>query len=99
MFGEILKYGSHIVDALVAYRQPVISYIPPFGELRGGSWVVVDPTINSDMMEMYADHEAHGNVLEPDGTVEIKFKKEDCVKAMQRLDKEYALWNSALTPV
>lgn len=51
---------------------------------------MVDPTINSDMMEMYADYEAHGNVLEPDGTVEIKFKKEDSLKTMQRLDKEYS---------
>eukprot|EP01127_Copromyxa_protea_P000151 TRINITY_DN10146_c0_g1_i1.p1 TRINITY_DN10146_c0_g1~~TRINITY_DN10146_c0_g1_i1.p1 ORF type:complete len:2150 (-),score=588.81 TRINITY_DN10146_c0_g1_i1:49-6171(-) len=90
MFGEILKYGSYIVDALVAYKQPVLSYIPPHAELRGGSWVVVDPTINSDMMEMYADNEAHGNVLEPDGTVEIKFRKEDCLKAMQRLDQDYS---------
>jgi acetyl-CoA carboxylase/biotin carboxylase 1 len=25
------------------------------GKLRGGSWVVVDPTINEEKMEMYAD--------------------------------------------
>ena len=53
MFNEVLKYGAFIVDALVDYRQPVFVYIPPCAELRGGSWVVVDPTINSDMMEMY----------------------------------------------
>ena len=39
MFNEVLKYGSYIVDALVKYEQPVFVYIPPFGELRGGSWV------------------------------------------------------------
>ena len=39
MYNEVLKYGSYIVDALVAYQQPVMVYIPPFGELRGGSWV------------------------------------------------------------
>lgn len=39
MYGEVLKYGSYIVDALVKYEQPVFVYIPPFGELRGGSWV------------------------------------------------------------
>ena len=39
MYNEVLKYGSYIVDALVAYEQPVFVYIPPFGELRGGSWV------------------------------------------------------------
>ena len=39
MYNEVLKYGSYIVDALVKYEQPVFVYIPPFGELRGGSWV------------------------------------------------------------
>lgn len=39
MYNEVLKYGSFIVDALTKYEQPVFVYIPPFGELRGGSWV------------------------------------------------------------
>ena len=39
MYHEVLKYGSFIVDALVKYEQPIFVYIPPFGELRGGSWV------------------------------------------------------------
>lgn len=39
MYGEVLKYGSYIVDALVKYEQPIFIYIPPLGELRGGSWV------------------------------------------------------------
>ena len=39
MYKEVLKYGSYIVDALVKYEQPIFIYIPPFGELRGGSWV------------------------------------------------------------
>jgi acetyl-CoA carboxylase/biotin carboxylase 1 len=39
MYNEVLKYGSFIVDALVKYQQPIFVYIPPFGELRGGSWV------------------------------------------------------------
>eukprot|EP01126_Amoeba_proteus_P032307 TRINITY_DN3153_c0_g1_i18.p1 TRINITY_DN3153_c0_g1~~TRINITY_DN3153_c0_g1_i18.p1 ORF type:complete len:1925 (+),score=392.40 TRINITY_DN3153_c0_g1_i18:882-6656(+) len=90
MFGEILKYGSYIVDALVQYKQPVLSYIPPYGELRGGSWVVIDPTINGDYMEMYADELARGGVLEPDGTVEIKFKEVDLEKVMLRLDESYS---------
>ena len=41
MYNEVLKYGSYIVDALVKYEQPIFVYIPPFGELRGGSWVSV----------------------------------------------------------
>jgi len=37
MFGEVLKFGALIVDALREYRQPVMVYIPPEGELRGGA--------------------------------------------------------------
>ncbi|KAG9563097.1 acetyl-CoA carboxylase acc1, partial [Aureobasidium melanogenum] len=86
---EVLKYGSYIVDALVKYEQPIFVYIPPFGELRGGSWVVVDPTINPQYMEMYADEEARGGVLEPEGIVGIKFRKEKQLETMARLDPTY----------
>jgi hypothetical protein len=44
------------------YTQPIIIYIPPFAELRGGSWVVIDPLINPEQMEMYADPTARGNL-------------------------------------
>ena len=86
MFDEVLKYGALIVDALVAYRHPVFVYIPPHSELRGGAWVVVDPTINPDVMEMYAAPEARGNVLEPAGAVNIKFRKEHLIACAHRLD-------------
>lgn len=89
MYNEVLKFGSYIVDALVDFKQPIFTYIPPHGELRGGSWVVVDPTINSDMMEMYADVEARAGVLEPEGMVGIKFRRDKLVAAMERLDPEY----------
>ncbi|SMR48942.1 unnamed protein product [Zymoseptoria tritici ST99CH_1E4] len=89
MYNEVLKYGSYIVDALVKYEQPVFVYIPPHGELRGGSWVVVDPTINPDFMEMYADEEARGGVLEPEGIVGIKYRKERQLETMARLDETY----------
>ena len=52
MYDSVLKYGSMIVDALVEFKQPVIVYIPKKAELRGGAWVVVDPTINENVMEM-----------------------------------------------
>ncbi|KAI8812785.1 acetyl-CoA carboxylase [Cladochytrium replicatum] len=87
MYKEILKYGSYIVDALREYKQPVFIYL--IGELRGGAWVVVDPTINPDMMEMYADSEARGGVLEPEGIVEIKFRKPQLIATLERLDKTY----------
>jgi len=74
MYEQVIKFGAYIVDALREYRQPVMIYIPPNGELRGGAWVVVDPTINERYMEMYADSESRGGVLEPEGTVEIKYR-------------------------
>ncbi|KIW49703.1 hypothetical protein PV05_11356 [Exophiala xenobiotica] len=89
MFNEVLKYGSYIVDGLVKYEQPVFVYIPPFGELRGGSWVVVDPTINPEQMEMYADEESRGGVLEPEGIVGIKYRREKQLETMARLDPIY----------
>ncbi|KAF2790753.1 hypothetical protein K505DRAFT_250517 [Melanomma pulvis-pyrius CBS 109.77] len=89
MYNEVLKYGSYIVDALVKFEQPIFVYIPPFGELRGGSWVVVDPTINQQFMEMYADEDSRGGVLEPEGIVGIKYKKERQLETMARLDKTY----------
>ncbi|KAF9111924.1 acetyl-coenzyme-A carboxylase, partial [Mortierella sp. AM989] len=89
MYNEILKYGAFIVDALSSYKQPVFVYIVPNGELRGGAWVVVDPTINEDMMEMYADKKARAGVLEPEGIVEIKFRKAQLLATMERLDEKY----------
>ncbi|KAM4057331.1 acetyl-CoA carboxylase domain-containing protein [Hirsutella rhossiliensis] len=90
MYNEVLKYGSLIVDALVKFEQPIFVYIPPFGELRGGSWVVVDPTINPTAMEMYADVESRGGVLEPEGMIGIKFRKEKQLETMARMDPTYA---------
>jgi hypothetical protein len=57
MYEQILKFGAYIVDGLREYNQPVLIYIPPNGELRGGAWAVVDTTINPRHMEMYADPE------------------------------------------
>lgn len=86
MYGEILKFGAMIVDELRVYRHPVFVYIPPNGELRGGAWVVVDPTINEARMEMYADVESRGGILEPPGICEVKFRDKDQKAAMHRLD-------------
>lgn len=89
MYNEVLKYGSFIVDSLVGYKQPIMIYIPPTGELRGGSWVVVDPTINPDQMEMYADVNSRAGVLEPEGMVGIKYRREKLLSTMSRLDTKY----------
>lgn len=97
MFEEILKFGSYIVDELRKYKRPVMIYIPPYGELRGGAWVVLDPTINPDMMEMYCDELGSGNVLEPRGTVEIKYRRAQVIKTINRLDPLISQWQSALS--
>ncbi|XP_074110362.1 acetyl-CoA carboxylase isoform X2 [Cotesia typhae] len=86
MYEQIMKFGAYIVDGLKEYKKPVFIYIPPNGELRGGAWAVVDPTINPRFMEMFADNTSRGGVLEPEGIVEIKFKTKDILKTIHRLD-------------
>ena len=48
-------------------------------------------------MEMYADEESRGGVLEPQGTVEIKFRKREIIKLIERTDPEYASIKSKLS--
>jgi acetyl-CoA carboxylase/biotin carboxylase 1 len=43
-------------------------------------------TINESYMEMYADPESRGGVLEPEGVVEVEFKLKDLLKTMARID-------------
>ncbi|KAF8329498.1 acetyl CoA carboxylase [Cantharellus anzutake] len=95
MYDEVLKQGSKIVDGLSSYRQPVYVYIMPNGELRGGAWVVLDPSINPDHMEMYADVESRAGVLEPEGVVEIKIRRDKILALMDRLDPDYSAFKKA----
>nr|ASZ00196.1 acetyl-CoA carboxylase 1 [California macrophylla] len=88
LFEGILQAGSNIVENLRTYKQPVFVYIPMMGELRGGAWVVVDSQINPDHIEMYADRTAKGNVLEPEGMIEIKFRTKELLECMGRLDRQ-----------
>ena len=99
MAGEILKFGAMIVDALREYEHPVYIYLPPHGELRGGSWVVVDPTINEEKMSMYADPDSRGGILEPAGIIEVKFRPQDQKKVMHRVDPQLQLLDSELEGV
>ena len=91
MYDEILKQGSKIVDGLSNYKQPVFVYIIPNGELRGGAWVVLDPSINAEQMEMYADVDARAGVLEPEGIIEVKLRRGKIQNLMERLDATYAV--------
>lgn len=50
----------------------------------------MDPTINPEQMEMYADEESRGGVLEPDGIVSIKYRRDKQLETMARLDPTYA---------
>jgi acetyl-CoA carboxylase/biotin carboxylase 1 len=86
LFEGVLQAGSLIVDNLRTYRRPVVVYIPPACELRGGAWVVVDSQINAAQVESYADPGARGGVLEPEGVVEIKYRTADLVATMHRID-------------
>ncbi|KAJ4966755.1 hypothetical protein NE237_018604 [Protea cynaroides] len=88
LFEGILQAGSTIVENLRTYNQPVFVYIPMMGELRGGAWVVVDSKINPDHIEMYAERTAKGNVLEPEGMIEIKFRVKELLDCMGRLDPQ-----------
>uniref|UniRef100_A0A1I7ZJC0 Acetyl-CoA carboxylase n=1 Tax=Steinernema glaseri TaxID=37863 RepID=A0A1I7ZJC0_9BILA len=88
MFDMVLKFGAEIVAALQAYVQPVVVYIPPFGELRGGAWAVLDTKINSTCIKMIADPDSRGGILEPEGIVEIKFRSRQLEELISREDKE-----------
>jgi hypothetical protein len=88
MFFEVLKFGSMIVDALRESRQPVFVYLPPYAELRGGAWVVLDSKLShlNQQIEMYVDETARAGVLEPEGLASIKFKRKELVQWMHRED-------------
>ena len=88
MYEEVLKFGSFIVDQLTQFRQPIIVYIPPHCEIRGGAWVVIDSKINPTYMDMFAAEDSRGGVLEPAGIAEIKFRKPDLIKTMMRNDQQ-----------
>lgn len=98
MFDEVLKYGSLIVDAFVSYEQPVFVYIPPYGEIRGGAWVVLDASINASVMEMYATAgTARGGVLEANGAASVKYRTKDLIVTMHRLDDTLIELNKKLS--
>ena len=59
--------------------------------------MVVDPTINEDVMEMYADQDSRGGVLEPEGIVGIKFRRDRILNTMERLDPVYGRLKSQLS--
>uniref|UniRef100_A0A0R3X0R7 Acetyl-CoA carboxylase n=1 Tax=Hydatigena taeniaeformis TaxID=6205 RepID=A0A0R3X0R7_HYDTA len=88
MYDQVLKFGAMIVESLRTYPSPVFVYLPPHAELRGGAWVVIDSAINPDHMEFFCTpRTCRGGVIEPEGTVEIKYRSADLIATMNRLDE------------
>ncbi|KRZ65899.1 Acetyl-CoA carboxylase [Trichinella papuae] len=90
LVGRIFKGGDSIMhfatlDTDLSGSLIECVNIVEMGVVRG-AWVVVDPSINSRYMEMYADSKSRGGVLEPEGTVEIKYREKDLRKTIKRCD-------------
>jgi acetyl-CoA carboxylase carboxyltransferase component/biotin carboxyl carrier protein len=74
MFESVLKYGSMIVEQMAHYKHDIHVFIPPNGQLRGGSWVVFDPSLNLNKIKFYAAPDSRGSILEPNGLCNVKQK-------------------------
>ena len=87
LFEEVLKYGSMIVDELSKYDLPVILYMPPYAEIRGGAWVVIDTQINPGHIRFLVDEHATGSVLEPSGMESVPLVEREIRKDMRSNDE------------
>uniref|UniRef100_A0A915CZJ9 Acetyl-CoA carboxylase n=1 Tax=Ditylenchus dipsaci TaxID=166011 RepID=A0A915CZJ9_9BILA len=87
MFEMVLKFGASIVDALQAYTQPVIVYLPPFGELRGGAWAVLDTNINPTCITMLADPDSRVVFWNQLAWSDEKLKKLEAIANDKQADK------------
>lgn len=90
LFEEVVKYGAMIVDELSKYDLPVILYMPPYAEIRGGAWVVIDTQINPDHIFFLVDEHATGSVLEPSGMESVPLVEREIRKDMRGNDCELA---------
>jgi acetyl-CoA carboxylase carboxyltransferase component len=90
LFEEVLKYGAMIVDELSKYDLPVVLYMPPYAEIRGGAWVVVDSQINPDHIKFLVDEHATGSVLEPSGMESVPLVEREIRKDMRKNDPALA---------
>jgi len=66
LYDEVMKHGAQIVRNLRYFKQPFIIWMPPYSELRGGAWVVIDPNINREQITFLVDERATLGVLEPE---------------------------------
>ncbi|KAI5190761.1 acetyl-CoA carboxylase / biotin carboxylase 1 [Nematocida sp. AWRm77] len=87
MYTGILQDGSEIVNSMVFSNTKVFVYIGPNAELRGGSWVVFDKKIGSNVF--FAAHPtATGSVIHPDGLSRIKCKPAELESILARSEAE-----------
>jgi acetyl-CoA carboxylase carboxyltransferase component len=80
MCDNVLDFGSMIVSELTYYNHKAVVYVPPYGELRGGSMVVFSKSINREFIKFYVAPSARINVLEANATKELKYKTADKTK-------------------
>ncbi len=66
LYEDVVKHGANIVRHLRGFRQKVVIWMPPYAELRGGAWVVIDPYINRDKITFLVDEHATLGILEPE---------------------------------
>ncbi len=97
MYDNVLDFGSMIVTELTYYNHKAIVYVPPYGELRGGSMVVFSKSINREYIKFYVAPSARINVLEANATKELKYKSSDKKKysAKHNIEDETMLENIA----
>jgi hypothetical protein len=50
--------------------------------------VVIDPSISPNKMEMYADIDSRGGILEPAVICEVKYRSQEQLQTMHRLDRQ-----------
>ena len=46
-------------------------------------------SLSFSLLVLSPDEQSRGGVLEPEGTVEIKYRRKDLVRTMERLDSTY----------
>ncbi|KAF7683984.1 Acetyl-CoA carboxylase 2 [Astathelohania contejeani] len=88
MSSNVLDTGSLIIRNLARAKVKVFVYVPPCGQLRGGTWVVFDKKI-SPRINMIAHPKAEVGILQPDGMAEIKFKEKERREIIERSGMEY----------
>lgn len=88
MEDNILKYGSEIVRSLSSCKTNVILYIPPYGQVRGGSWVVFDKNICKNI-RILAHPNSEVGIMQPDGICNLKFKENERLNTFKRLNQSY----------